>query len=297
MFSGSCVALVTPWKDGKIDRSKLEELVEFHIERGTNALVPAGTTGESATMSHEEHEEVIEIVIKAAKKRIAVMAGAGSNSTAETVRLTRFAKKAGADAVLLVVPYYNRPTQEGLLAHFRTVVQEVSLPAVVYNIPSRTGTNMLPATIIRLAKECPAVVGVKESSGNLDQSSEIISALGKKFDVLSGDDALTLPILSVGGKGIISVAANIVPQEMAQLCTSWHKGDIAKAQRLHLKLFPLIKALFVETNPVPIKTAMGLLGLCFPDVRLPLVPLSDESKAVLVKAMADYGLKIAKGKS
>jgi len=226
MFSGSIVALVTPFKDGNVDFSKLEELVEYHIKAGTNGLVPCGTTGESATLSHEEHEQVIARVVRAADGKIPVIAGTGSNSTSEAIRLTRFAQEAGADGALLITPYYNRPTQEGLYRHFAKVAAETDLPLILYNVPSRTGVNMLPETVIRLG-EIKSVVGVKEASGSVDQAVEIIR--GADLDVLSGDDSLTLPLMAVGAKGVISVAANILPQAVANLCAAMKAGDLARA--------------------------------------------------------------------
>lgn len=290
MFKGSLVALVTPFKNGKVDFATLEKLVEFHLKRGTSALVPCGTTGESATLNYEEHEEVVRFVVKAAKKKIPVIAGAGSNSTQETIELSKAAKEDGADAVLLVVPYYNKPTQKGLYAHFRKVAEEVNIPIILYNIPGRTGVNMLPETIAKLAQDCKNIVGVKEASGSLDQVSEIIETCPKDFVLLSGDDALTLPMLSVGGQGIISVIANLIPQDMAEMCNAWFRGDLEKARDLHHKMFPLVKALFIETNPIPIKTAMSLVGLCSSELRLPLAPMEEKNLEKLKKAMRDYGL-------
>lgn len=289
MFEGSCVALVTPFKDGAVDEKKLQELVEFQISGGTAVLVPCGTTGESPTLSHKEHGRVVELTVQYARKRVQVLAGAGSNSTQEAVEITRHAKESGADGVLSVVPYYNKPTQRGMMDHFRAVARE-GLPVVVYNIPGRTGVNMLPATLIDLARSEKNIVGVKESSGNIDQASEIVQALGPSFDVLSGDDSLTLPILSVGGKGVISVIANIIPKDVAALCAAWKKGDAAGARDLHLKMFPLVKVLFIETNPIPVKTAMGWLDLCPADLRLPLVPMEQANRDKLEKALRDYGL-------
>ncbi len=293
MFEGSWVALATPFKDGEVDEKRLQELVEFQIDGGTTGLVPCGTTGESPTLSHKEHGRVIELVVRFAKKRLPVLAGAGSNSTSEAVQLTRHAKAVGADGVLSVVPYYNKPTQKGMTDHFRTVARE-GLPVVVYNIPGRTGVNMLPETLIALARAEKNVVGVKESSGNLDQSSEVAAALGPGFSLLSGDDSLTLPILSVGGKGVISVLANIAPKDVAALCRAWKDGDVQKAQALHLKMFPLVKALFLESNPVPLKTAMGWLDLCSPEMRPPLAPMDKANQEKLEKALRAYGLLGAK---
>ncbi len=289
MFSGSCVALVTPFKDGKVDFGKLRELVEFHIKNGTDALVPCGTTGESATLSIKENEEVIDTVVKAAGGKIKVIAGTGSNCTNEALEMTGFAKKAGADGVLIVVPYYNKPTQKGLFLHFKKIADEVDIPIILYNIQGRTGINMLPSTIIELAK-IKNIVGVKEASGNIDQASEIVAACGDGFDVLSGDDALTLPIMSAGGKGVISVVANIVPGEVKAMVDAFDKGDVTEARRLHLKLFPLVKAMFYETNPIPVKTAMGLMGMISDEMRLPLCSMSDDNIGKLKKALKSYAL-------
>jgi 4-hydroxy-tetrahydrodipicolinate synthase len=290
MFEGSIVALVTPFKDGEIDEKRLAERVEFQVEGGTSCLVPCGTTGESPTLSHEEHGRVIELVVRFARKRVQVMAGAGSNSTREAIKLTRHAKSVGADGALVVVPYYNKPTQQGMIEHFRAVAREAILPLVLYNIPGRTGVNMLPATVIELAKSEKNIVGIKESSGNLDQATEIVQALGPGFDVLSGDDSLTLPILSVGGKGVISVLANIVPRDVAEMVAAWKKGDVKRAQELHLKTYPLVKALFMETNPIPLKTAMDRLNMCGKEIRPPLFPMSMENEKKLEEVLRNYGL-------
>jgi len=289
MFEGAMVALVTPFKKGKVDEKKLAELVEFHIKNGTSGIVPCGTTGESATLSYEEHDRVIEVVIEAANKKIAVIAGTGSNSTEEALMLTRHAKKAGADASLQVSPYYNKPTQEGLYLHFKTIAEESGLPMIVYNIASRTGVNIEPETMARISK-VKNIVGVKESSGNLEQMSRIRYLCGDKFDLISGDDALTLPLLAIGGTGVISVVNNIVPKDVAEMVSKFKKGDIEGARRLHYKLLPLIKAVFLETNPIPVKTAMSLMGMVEPDLRLPLCPMSETNLEKLKKALKDYGL-------
>ncbi|HOW28743.1 MAG TPA: 4-hydroxy-tetrahydrodipicolinate synthase [Elusimicrobiota bacterium] len=290
MFEGSCVALVTPFSKGRVDEKKLRDLVEFHIAEGTQAIVPCGTTGESATLSHREHGRVIEVVVRAARKRIQVIAGTGSNSTREAVEMTRHAKSVGADACLLITPYYNKPTQTGLVHHFRTVARSVSVPIVLYNVPSRTGVNMLPATVIELARSEKNIVGIKEASGNLDQSSEIRKALPKDFSLYSGDDSLTLPILSLGGQGVISVVANIIPRDVAEMCDAWRSGDTDRARELHLKMFPLFKAVFIETNPIPVKTAMGRMRLCSSELRLPLVAMSAENRKKLESALRNYGV-------
>ncbi len=290
MFRGSIVAIVTPFKDGKIDEKKLRDLIEFHIQNGTSGIVPCGTTGESATLSFQEHDRVIEITIEQVKRRIPVIAGTGSNSTEEAIMLTRHAAKAGADASLQVSPYYNRPTQKGLYEHFKAVAESVNIPIILYNIASRTGVNIEPETIAKLAHDCKNIVGVKEASGNLDQMSRIKQLCGQNFDLISGDDSLTLPILSVGGTGVISVVANIAPKDVANLVAEFEKGNLKKAQEIHYKLLPLIKAVFLETNPIPIKTAMGLLGMCEPDLRLPMSAMLPENLEKLKKALKDYGL-------
>jgi len=289
MFEGSMVALVTPFKKGKVDDKKLAELVGFHIKNGTSGIVPCGTTGESATLSYEEHERVIEVVIEAANKKIPVIAGTGSNSTAEALMLTRHAKKAGADASLQVSPYYNRPTQEGLFRHFKTIAEEVDLPMIVYNIASRTGVNIEPETMARISK-VKNIAGVKESSGSLEQMSRIRYLCGDKFNLISGDDALTLPLLAIGGIGVISVVNNIVPRDVADMVARFKKGDLEGARKLHYKLLPLIKAIFIETNPIPVKTAMSLMGMIEPDLRLPLCSMSEVNLEKLKQALKDYGL-------
>lgn len=290
MFRGSIVAIVTPFRDGKIDEKKLRDLIEFHIKNGTSGIVPCGTTGESATLSFEEHDRVIEITIEQAKKRIPVIAGTGSNSTEEAIMLTRHAAKAGADASLQVSPYYNRPTQKGLYEHFKAIAESVNIPIILYNIASRTGVNIEPETIARLAQDCKNIVGVKEASGSLDQMSRIKQLCPKDFELISGDDSLTLPILSIGGTGIISVVANIVPGDVANLVAEFEKGNLKKAQEIHYKLLPLIKTIFIETNPIPVKTAMGLLGMCEPDLRLPMSEMLPDNLEKLNKALRDYGL-------
>ena len=289
MFKGSMVALVTPFKNGKIDEKALEGLVEFHITNKTSALVPCGTTGESATISYEEHDRVIELTVKFAKGRIPVIAGTGSNSTEEAVMMTRRAKEAGADGSLQVSPYYNRPTQNGLFLHFKVIAEAVDIPIVLYNIASRTGVNIEPETVAKLS-EIKNIVGIKEASGSLDQMSRIISLCPKEFTLLSGDDSLTLPVMSIGGRGVISVVANIVPSAVADMVDSFEKGDIEKARGLHYRLLGLTKALFIETNPVPVKTAMGLMKMIDPELRLPLCEMALENKEKLIKALKDYKL-------
>jgi len=295
MFRGSMVAIVTPFSaaSGKrlaVDEKKLRELIDFQIKNGSSGIVPCGTTGESATLSFEEHDRVIEITIEQVKKRVPVIAGTGSNSTEEAVMLTKHAAKKGADASLQVSPYYNRPTQKGLYEHFKAIADSVDIPIILYNIASRTGVNIEPETLARLAHDCKNIVGVKEASGNLDQMSRIKALCPKSFDLISGDDSLTLPVLSIGGTGIISVVANIVPRDVADLVNEFEKGNLKKAKDLHFKLLPLIKAVFIETNPIPVKTAMGLLGMCAPDLRLPMCSISADNLEKLKKALKDYGL-------
>lgn len=290
MFKGPLVAIVTPFRNDKVDEQKLRDLIEFHIKNGTSGIVPCGTTGESATLSFDEHDRVIEITVEQVKKRIPVIAGTGSNSTEEAIMLTKHAAKVGADASLQVSPYYNRPTQKGLYEHFKAIAESVDIPIILYNIASRTGVNIEPETVEKLAHDCKNIVGIKEASGNLDQMSRIKALCGQNFDLISGDDSLTLPILSIGGTGIISVVANIVPKDVANLVTEFEKGNIKKAQEIHYKLLPLIKAMFIETNPIPVKTAMGLLGICEPDLRLPMCAMSPENLEKLKKALKDYGL-------
>lgn len=290
MFKGSIVAIITPFKNDKIDEKTYRGLIEFQIKNGTSGVVPCGTTGESATLSYEEHDRVIEITVEQVKGRIPVIAGTGSNSTQEAIMLTKHAAKVGADASLQVAPYYNRPTQKGLYEHFRAIAECADIQIVLYNIASRTGVNIEPETIAKLAKDCKNIVGVKEASGSLEQMARIKLLCGPNFNLLSGDDALVLPVLGIGGTGVISVAANIVPKDMANLVDEFEKGNIKKAQEIYYKLLLLIKAMFIETNPIPLKTAMGLLRLCQPDLRLPLCAMSDENLEKLKKALQDYGL-------
>jgi 4-hydroxy-tetrahydrodipicolinate synthase len=289
MFKGSMVAIVTPFKDGKVDEDAYRELIEFQIENGTNAIVPCGTTGESATLNMKEHGRVVDIAISAVNKRVPVIAGTGGNSTSEAIELTEHAKNAGADASLQVTPYYNKPTQEGLYRHFEAIAKAVSLPQVLYNVPGRTSVNMLPETVARLA-ELPEVVAIKEASGNLGQMAEIVKLAGDNITLLSGDDNVTLPVLSLGGKGVVSVVANIVPKDTSDMVNAWLEGDIEKARGLFYKLFPLCQAMFYETNPVPVKTSLALMGKIREELRLPLVPMSSANVERLKKALHDYSL-------
>jgi len=290
MFKGSITAIVTPFRNGKVDEKKLRELIDFQIKNGTSGIVPCGTTGESATLSFDEHERVIEITIEQVNKRVPVIAGTGSNSTEEAIMLTRQAAESGADASLQVSPYYNRPTQRGLYQHFKAVADSVKIPIILYNIAGRTGVNIEPETIAKLANDCKNIVAVKEASGNLEQMSRIKALCPESFQLVSGDDGLTLPVLSIGGIGIISVISNIVPRDVSDLVSAYELGDIKKAQALHYKLLPLVKAMFIETNPIPVKTALGLMGMCEPDLRLPMCALAPENLEKVEKALKDYGL-------
>lgn len=289
MFTGSIVAIVTPFKNGKFDEETYRGLIEWQIESGTNAIVPCGTTGESATLGMEEHNYVIETAVDAAGKRVPIIAGTGGNSTSEAIELTAHAKKAGADATLQVTPYYNKPTQEGLYRHFKAIADAVPLPQVLYNVPGRTSVNMLPETVARLA-ELPEVVAIKEASGNLGQMADIIELAGDKITLLSGDDNLTLPVLSIGGKGVISVIANIVPRECSRMVQLWMEGDVAGARDLFYKLAPLSKAAFFETNPIPVKTALAMMGKMDSEMRLPMCPMAPANEEKLKKALKAYGL-------
>ncbi len=289
MFTGSLVAIVTPFRKGKVDERALADLIEWQIAHGTNGIVPCGTTGESATLSHDEHNRVIELTVEVVRRRVPVVAGTGSNSTDEAIALTKHAKQAGADAALLITPYYNKPTQEGLYRHYRAVAEAVDLPLVLYNIPGRTGVNMLPTTIARLTA-LPTIVGVKEGSGSVQQASDLVQMCGDRLTVLAGDDALTLPMMAVGGKGVITVTANIVPAEMARLVAAFTEGKIEEARRIHFKLSPLFSALFFETNPIPVKEALSLMGKIDPELRLPLCPMAQDTREKLVQVLKDASL-------
>jgi len=290
MFRGAITALVTPFRNGRIDEEAYRAHIEWQIEQGIHGLLPCGTTGESATLTHEEHEAVIRICIEQVKGRVPVLAGAGSNNTAEAIRLTRFAKQAGADAALLISPYYNKPTQEGLFQHYKAINAEVSMPLFVYNVPGRTGSNVLPSTLARMHRELPDVIGVKEATGNLTQVSDILEQCGDDFIVLSGDDFTVLPTLSLGGKGVISVTSNIAPAKMAAQCDMWERGEREEARRLHFDLMPLNRVMFVESNPIPVKTALHLMGRMEPEMRLPLCPLAEQHMPTLRSALIKSGL-------
>ncbi len=289
-FQGSFVAMVTPFKNGKVDEAKVRELVEFHIAHGTDGLIPCGTTGESPTLSHDEHKRVVEVVIEAARGRIRVVAGTGSNSTAEAIDLTTHAETAGAAGALVVNPYYNKPTQEGLYRHFRAVAESAAIPILVYNIQSRTAVNVETATLERLVRDVKTVAGVKEASGSLDQMSQVIAACGPDFSVLSGDDNLTLPLLAIGGHGVVSVIANILPRETAEMVHAALDGDWKRARDLHYRLFPLARAAFLETNPIPIKEAMAMAGMIEPEFRLPMCRMSDANRERLRAVLTQYSL-------
>jgi 4-hydroxy-tetrahydrodipicolinate synthase len=289
-FQGSIVALITPFRNGQVDEPKLRELVEFHVTQGTDGIVPCGTTGEDPGLSHAEHERVVEVIVETAAGRLPVIAGTGSNSTAHTVDLSRHAERAGAAAALVVSPYYNKPTQEGLYRHFRTVAEAITLPVFVYNIQSRTAVNVETDTLARLHRDCQNVVGVKEASGSLDQMSQVMGACGPDFIMLSGDDNLTLPLMSVGGRGVISVIANIVPREVADLTHAALDDDWKRARELHYRLYPLAKAAFLETNPIPIKEAMAMAGMIEPEFRLPMCRMGEANRERLRTILMPYGL-------
>ncbi len=290
MFTGSIVALITPFKKGKLDIEGFKKNLQFQLENNTDGFLPCGTTGETPSLEEEEWVEVVKTTIEFVNKRKPVIVGTGTNNTKKTIKYTILAEKFGADACLVVAPYYNKPTQEGLYQHFKEVSQSVKIPIILYNIPSRTGVNILPKTLERLVSDCKNIIGIKEASGNLDQVSEIILRLGKDFIVLSGDDSLTLPILSLGGKGVISVLANILPKEIHLLVKNFLNGNILEAQKIHLKYFKLMKALFIETNPIPIKTAMNLMGLPAGELRLPLTPMAKENLEYLKLVMRELTL-------
>jgi 4-hydroxy-tetrahydrodipicolinate synthase len=292
MFTGTHTALITPFtKDGKIDEPRLRQLVEQQIAAGIDGLVPCGTTGESPTLDHEEHNHVIELVVRFAAKRCLVIAGTGSNSTAEAVFMTQYAKKVGADASLQVAPYYNKPTQAGLYAHFRAIAEQADIPLILYNIPGRCGVDISNDTIARLRADLPKhIVGLKEATGVVDRVSQLRTLVDRDFCILSGDDSLTLPMMSVGAVGVISVVSNMLPRELTEMTHAALKGDFERAGRIHTKLFPLFKDLFIETNPTPLKAAMAMMGLCEETYRLPLVPMGDANRAQLRKTLLALGL-------
>ena len=290
-IQGSLTAMVTPFRDGRIDEAKIRELVEYHVGNGTDGLVPCGTTGESPTLTHDEHKRVVDLVIEHAAGRIAVVAGTGSNSTHEAIDLTTHAAKSGADAALLVVPYYNKPTQQGLYEHYKAIAESSDLPLIIYNIQGRTGVNLLPETLARLAADCRSIVGVKEASGNLEQMSQVILLCGPEFTVLCGDDTLTLPLMAVGGRGVVSVIANFLARETADMVHAALDGDWKRARELHFKLFPIAQAMFFETNPIPVKEAMAMLGMLpKAEYRLPMCPMTEANRARLRSVLLQAGL-------
>jgi 4-hydroxy-tetrahydrodipicolinate synthase len=289
MIKGAIVAIITPFKNGRIDEEGLRNLIEFQIENGTDGIVPCGTTGEAATLSHTEHKKVVEITIDAVQGRVPVIAGTGSNSTSETIELTQHARSAGSDAALVITPYYNKPTQEGLFQHFKAISDACAFPMILYNVPGRTALNMLPATVARLA-ELDDVIGIKEATGSMQQGADIISLCGDKITVLSGDDFTAFPLLAIGGKGVISVVSNVAPRDMADMVDAFDAGDLKRARTLHYKLWPLNNAMFYETNPIPAKTALALMGKVSGEFRLPLCPMSEANLERLKKTLKAYGL-------
>lgn len=289
MFKGSIVAIVTPFRNGRVDEEALGNLIDWHIRQGTNAIVPCGTTGESATLDYEEHDRVIRFTVEAVNKRVPVIAGTGANSTAETIMITKGAKKSGADAALVVAPYYNKPTQEGLYRHYKAVAEAVKIPIVLYNVPGRTAVNVLPLTVARLA-EIKNIVAIKEATGDMKQVSEVIRLCGNKITVLSGDDFTTLPLMALGGKGAISVSANVAPKLVSQMCALWEKGKFEEARKIHYKLEPLNASMFIETNPIPVKTALALMGKIREEFRLPLCEMAPANREKLKKVLKDLKL-------
>lgn len=290
MFTGTYTAIVTPFKNGKIDEAALERLIKAQIKAGVDGIVPVGTTGESPTLDYEEHAQVVELAVEFAAGKITVLAGTGANSTSEAVYLTEAAEEAGVDGSLQVAPYYNKPSQEGLFQHFRTVARATKLPIVLYSIPSRCGIEIGVDTVRRLAQECQNVVGIKEAGGSADRVSQLRVALDPKFDILSGDDSLTLPFMAVGAKGVISVASNIIPREIGRMVRAFTQGDVAAAQRLHARFYPVFKDLFIETNPAPVKAALAMMGSIDEELRLPLVPLSPKNREVLRATLKRCGV-------
>ncbi|HIE35775.1 MAG TPA: 4-hydroxy-tetrahydrodipicolinate synthase [Candidatus Omnitrophica bacterium] len=291
MLRGSIVALVTPFKkDGEIDEDKFRFLINWHIENNTDAILVCGTTGESATLSHPEHRKLIEIAVKEVNRRIPLVAGCGSNSTQEALELTEYAKKVGADYALIITPYYNKPTQEGLYQHYKKIADAVNIPIIIYNVPSRTGCNILSDTVARLYKDCKNIVGIKEASGSLDQITKIMTKVDSEFVLLSGSDEVTLPILSIGGKGVISVIANIMPKEVHNLVDEFLKGNLEEAKKIQIYLYDLVKALFIETNPISVKAALGLMGLIEPNLRLPLCEMKESNFEKLKETLKRYNL-------
>lgn len=289
-FAGAHTALVTPFKGGSIDEAALTSLIGSQIAAGISGIIPVGTTGESPTLSHEEHHRVIEISVKAAAKRVLVIAGTGSNATSEAVELTIEAEKLGADAALLVAPYYNKPSAEGLYRHFRKVAEAVSIPIVLYSIPGRCGIEIPVSVVARLAADCPNITAIKEAGGSVERVNQLRTSLPASFQILSGDDSLTLPFMASGAVGVISVASNIIPAEVQSLVQNFLKGELAKAQEIHARYYPLFRDLFIEPNPVPIKAALAEKGLCTHDVRLPLYEMAQSTKETLLKTLKSTGV-------
>src|SRR5512135_870380 len=289
MFKGSIVAIVTPFKKGKVDEKALGDLIDWHIKQGTNAIVPCGTTGESATLDYKEHDRVIEFTVKAVNRRVPVIAGTGANATDETIMITKHAKKSGADGALLVSPYYNKPTQEGLYRHYKAVAEKVDIPIVLYNVPGRTAVNMLPSTVARLA-EVKNIVALKEATGDMKQASEVIRLCGDRITVLSGDDFTTLPLMALGGKGVISVSANVAPKLVSQMCALWEQGKFDEARKIHFMLEPLNASMFIETNPIPVKTALAMMGKIREEFRLPLCEMAPANREKLKNVLKSYKL-------
>jgi 4-hydroxy-tetrahydrodipicolinate synthase len=289
MFNGAISAIVTPFRDGAVDEAALRDFIEWQIQNGIDGIFPCGSTGESATLTHAEHEQVIKITVEQARKRVPVLAGTGSNSTAEAIRLTTFAREIGADGAVLISPYYNKPTQEGIFRHYKMIAASVDLPLVVYNIPGRTGSNILPDTFARLC-EVKNIVGVKEASGSMDQISDIRRLCGDRLTILSGDDSMTLPMMAVGAKGVISVVSNAMPRETHELVAAALADDFTRAREIHFRLLPLMRALFLETNPIPIKQALAFMGKCTPELRMPLTPMSPAAADKLRSAMKELRL-------
>ncbi|MFC2048909.1 4-hydroxy-tetrahydrodipicolinate synthase [Elusimicrobiota bacterium] len=292
MFKGSCVAMVTPFRDGNVDYGTVQKLVRWHIDQGTDCIVPCGCTGEAATLNKEEHHKVIKTVIKEAAGKIKIMAGTGSNATWAAIELTQFAKKAGADGALIISPYYNKPTQEGIYRHYRKIAETVDIPICLYNVPGRTGSNIEAETVRRLS-EISNIVAVKEASGSIDQCAKIIRLCGENITLLSGDDSLTYPLMALGATGVVSVLANVVPDVVSELTGSFLSGDISRSKELHYSWFPLMNAMFIETNPVPVKEAMAMIGKIRPELRLPLVNLESENRETLRQVMKESGLEVS----
>lgn len=292
MFEGLYTALVTPFRNGKIDFDALEKIVEMQIAGGADGIIPMGTTGESPAVSHEDHKEFIKRVVGMVKKRIKVVAGTGSNSTEEAVSLSRAAEKYGADGVMLVVPYYNKPPQRGLITHFATITSSIAIPAIVYNIPGRTGLNFQPEPFKELLDRSPGILAVKEASGDINQMMRLIELCGKRLKLLSGDDNLLLPVLAIGGKGVVSVLSNIIPGDVKRVITLWNAGSYHESRTAFYRLLPLCRAMFYETNPIPVKAAMEMAGYCSGELRLPLTPMAEEPRARLRQALLDYGVDL-----